>query len=268
MSLKKRIIPCLDVDGGNVVKGVRFQDLQIVGTPPEMARRYEEQGADEIVFLDISASHEARATVYDQVRETARSLFIPLTVGGGIRTAEDVRSALNAGADKVGINTAAVDHPEVVAESSRRFGAQCIVVAIDAKQVSGSGTEHPHGEPQWEVYTHGGRTPTGLDAVAWAIKVANLGAGEILLTSMDADGTKDGYDTALTAAVSGSVDVPVIASGGCGKVGHIVEALTHGQADAALAASIFHYGETTVAEVKVRLTESGVPVRPVKEVVH
>lgn len=263
MTLTKRIIPCLDVDGGQVVKGVRFQDLQQVGSPPELARRYEAQGADEIVFLDITASSDKRETVYEQIVETAETLFIPLTVGGGIRTVADVRRALNAGADKVGMNTAAVDDPDLVNESSRRFGAQCVVVAIDAKQVSGSGSDAPHGEMQWEVYTHGGRTPTGLDAVAWAQEVAKRGAGEILLTSMDRDGTKDGYDNALTRAISESVDIPVIASGGCGNVAHIVDALTEGKADAALAASIFHYGETTVAEVKARLAERGVPVRPV-----
>ncbi len=257
----KRIIPCLDVDGGEVVKGVRFKDLQGVGSPPELAMRYEKAGADEIVFLDITASSERRETVYDQVRETAENLFVPLTVGGGIRSVADVRSALNTGADKVGMNTAAVADPMLVQEASRAFGAQCIVVAIDAKQISGTGTEHPHGEAQWEVYTHGGRTPTGLDAVAWAQKVAELGAGEILLTSMDRDGTKDGYDNALTRAISETVSIPVIASGGCGSVEHILEALTTGNADAALAASIFHYGESTVDQVKRRLQEAGIPVR-------
>lgn len=262
MTLTKRIIPCLDVDGGQVVKGVQFKDLQAVGSPPEMARRYEAQGADEIVFLDITASSGKRDTVYAQVKETAESLFIPLTVGGGIRTVEDVRRALNAGADKVGTNTAAVHNPALVNESSKRFGAQCIVVAIDAKQVSGPGSDHHHGEQQWEVFTHGGRTPTGLDAVEWATDVANRGAGEILLTSMDRDGTKDGYDNALTRVISEAVDIPVIASGGCGTVEHIVSAFTEGKADAALAASIFHYAETTVGEVKAQLQARGVPVRP------
>jgi imidazole glycerol-phosphate synthase subunit HisF len=247
------------------VKGVRFKDLQAVGSPPVLARRYEAQGADEIVFLDITASSDARETVYHQIQETAESLFIPLTVGGGIRTVSDVRSALNAGADKVGMNTAAVDDPTLISDASKRFGAQCIVVAIDAKQVAGPGSEHPHSEQQWEVYTHGGRTPTGLDAVAWAQEVARRGAGEILLTSMDRDGTKDGYDNALTRAIADSVDIPVIASGGCGRVAHIVDAFTEGHADAALAASIFHYGETTVGAVKATLAEQGVPVRPLPD---
>jgi imidazole glycerol-phosphate synthase subunit HisF len=263
--LAKRIIPCLDVDAGEVVKGVRFKDLKGVGSPPELAARYEQEGADEIVFLDITASSDKRETVYDQVKKTAENLFIPLTVGGGIRTVDDVRRALNAGADKVGMNTAAVDRPQLIQEASEAFGAQCVVVAIDAKQVSGQGSENPHGEVQWEVYTHGGRTPTGIDAVEWATKVAELGAGEILLTSMDRDGTKDGYDTALTRTISQSVNIPVIASGGCGNLQHIVEALTDGGADAALAASIFHYRETTVAQVKKELQQAGVPVRPAQE---
>lgn len=260
--LAKRIIPCLDVDGGEVVKGIRFKGLQGVGSPPELARRYEAEGADEIVFLDITASSDDRETMYEQVQETAENLFVPLTVGGGIRNVKDVRRALNAGADKVGMNTAAVANPGLIREASEAFGAQCVVVAIDAKQVSGPGSENPHGEMQWEVYTHGGRTPTGKDAVAWAQKVARLGAGEILLTSMDRDGTKDGYDNPLTHAISTSVPIPVIASGGCGNVTHIVEAFTEGGADAALAASIFHYRETTVAQVKDRLHKAGIPVRP------
>lgn len=260
--LAKRIIPCLDVDGGEVVKGVRFQDLQGVGRPPDLARRYEAEGADEIVFLDITASSDRRATVYDQVRETAENLFVPLTVGGGIQQVADVRSALNAGADKVAMNTAALKRPALIEEAAEAFGRQCVVVAIDAKQVSGPGTDHPHGEVQWEAYTHGGRTPTGKDAVAWAQQAASVGAGEILLTSMDRDGTKDGYDTALTRAVSDHVGVPVVASGGCGNVQHIVDAFTDGHADAALAASIFHYREATVGHVKKRLNENGIIVRP------
>lgn len=265
MTLTKRIIPCLDVDGGRVVKGIQFQGLREVGSPPELAVQYEGQGADEIVFLDITASSEARETVYDQIQATAERLFVPLTVGGGIREVADVRRALNAGADKVAMNTSAVKTPGLVRDASKRFGAQCVVVAIDAKQVSGPGSEHPHGEQQWEVYTHGGRTPTGKDAVAWAQEVARLGAGEILLTSMDRDGTKDGYDNALVRAVADSVDIPVIASGGCGAVAHIVDAFTVGHADAALAASIFHYGEATVEEVKRALDARGVPVRPVTD---
>jgi imidazole glycerol-phosphate synthase subunit HisF len=262
LGLAKRIIPCLDVDGGQVVKGVRFQELKEVGSPPALATRYAEEGADEIVFLDITASSDARETVYEQVRQTAENLFVPLTVGGGIRTIDDVRRALNAGADKVAMNTAAVNEPDLIRRASRAFGAQCIVVAIDAKQVSGHGSEHPHGEPQWEVYTHGGRLHTGLDVITWAQEAAALGAGEILLTSMDRDGTKDGYDILLTRAVAENVSIPVIASGGCGSVGHIVEALSDGRADAALAASIFHYREATVQEVKARLMAQGIAVRP------
>ncbi len=252
MSLTKRIIPCLDVDVGRVVKGVQFQDLRDVGDPVELAMRYEAEGADEIVFLDISASNEGHETTLDVVRRTAENLFIPLTVGGGIRAPDDVRAALNAGADKVAMNTAALADPELIRVCSERFGAQCIVVAVDAKRNDeGAG---------WNVYTHGGRRDSGLDALAWCQEAARLGAGEILLTSMDADGTRDGYDLELTRAVAEAVSVPVVASGGCGSSMHMVEALVAG-ADAALAASIFHDRDATVAEVKGLLRDAGVAVR-------
>ncbi len=253
--LKKRIIPCLDVKEGRVVKGVKFLDLTDVGDPAELAVRYEEEGADEVVFLDISATRDARATTLDVVRRTAEQLFIPLTVGGGIRTVDDMHEALGAGADKVSLNSAAVANPHVLAEGAARFGAQCIVLAIDAKRVPGS-------KPgRWEVYTHGGSKPTGIDAIEWAVQGATLGAGEILLTSMDADGTKDGYDLELLAAVTSAVHVPVIASGGAGSAAHLADALEIGHADAALAASIFHYRETTVNEVKDLLRTRGIEVR-------
>jgi cyclase len=254
--LAKRIIPCLDVQGGRVVKGVHFVSLRDAGDPVEAAAEYDAQGADELVFLDITASHENRDILLDVVSRTAERCFMPLTVGGGVRTVSDIRRLLAAGADKVSINTAAVLGPEVIRESSRRFGVQCIVVAVDAKARSDGG---------WEVYTHGGRRPTGLDAVAWAGRAAELGAGEILLTSMDADGTRDGYDIALTRAVSRAVSVPVIASGGAGTLEHLREALVEGEADAALAASIFHYRQHTVAEAKAYLLERGVCVRPSPE---
>ncbi|MCB1077166.1 MAG: imidazole glycerol phosphate synthase subunit HisF [Verrucomicrobiae bacterium] len=252
--LTKRIIPCLDVTDGRVVKGTNFVDLRDAGDPVECAVAYNDQGADELVFLDITASSDGRKTMVDVVRRTAERCFMPVTVGGGIRTVEDMREMLLAGADKVGINTAAVNHPELVAAGAEAFGSQCIVVAIDAKRkADGTG---------WEVYTHGGRTPTGLDAVEWAKKVEALGAGEILLTSMDADGTKDGYDIGLTSAVSSAVRIPVIASGGAGKLDHLVEVLDAGKADAVLAASIFHFGEFTVGDVKDYLASHDIPVRP------
>lgn len=250
--LSKRIIPCLDVDAGRVVKGVRFVDIRDVGDPVGLARRYEAEGADEIVFLDITASHEGRDTTLDMVQRTAESLFIPLTVGGGIRSAEDMRAALHAGADKVAVNTAALNDPAMITECSRRFGAQCVVVAVDAKQVAPG---------QWSVFTHGGRKDTGIDALAWCREAAARGAGEILLTSMDADGTRDGYDTELLRAVSSAINIPVIASGGCGSAQHMVDALAAG-ADAALAASIFHDQDHAVQEVKTMLAEAGIPVRP------
>ncbi len=249
--LAKRIIPCLDVKEGRVVKGVNFVDLRDAGDPVENARFYDQELADELVFLDITASHEKRNIMIDVVERTAEEVFMPLTVGGGIRNIDDIRSLLIAGADKISINTAAVNNPYLVAESSRAFGSQCIVVAIDAKRKQGS----------WEVYVHGGRTPTGIDAVEWAMRVEGLGAGEILLTSMDRDGTKDGYDIELTRTISETVSVPVIASGGAGNPQHLYEGLVDGKADAALAASIFHYKEYSIMEVKEYLQSRDVPVR-------
>jgi cyclase len=253
--LAKRIIPCLDVKDGRVVKGVRFVDLRDAGDPVEIARRYDREEADELVFLDITASHEKRDILIDVVRKTAEQVFMPLTVGGGIRTIEDIRSLLLAGADKVSINTAAVADPDFVRRAAERFGSQCTVVAIDARAVPGRAGE-------WEVYTHGGRTPTGLDAVAWARRMDACGSGEILLTSMDRDGTRDGYDIPLTRAIADAVCIPVIASGGVGSLAHLLEGVTAGGADAVLAASIFHYGEHTVGEAKEYLRRRGVPVRP------
>ncbi len=253
--LAKRIIPCLDVDKGRVVKGVRFVDIVDAGDPVEVARAYDEQGADELVFLDITASHERRDTMVHVVEEVASQVFIPLTVGGGVRELEDIRRMLNAGADKVAINTAAINNPEFVRQAAERFGSQCIVVAIDAKQVENGG------KPRWEIYTHGGRNPTGIDAVEWARRMVHLGAGEILLTSMDRDGTKDGYDLPLTRAVSEAVTIPVIASGGVGTLRHLADGIADGKADAVLAASIFHYGEYTVGEAKRYLAERGIEVR-------
>lgn len=256
MSLAKRIIPCLDVDSGRVVKGVQFVDIRDAGDPVEVAKRYNEQGADEITFLDITATHEGRETTVHTVERIASEVFIPLTVGGGIRTVDDIRTMLNAGADKVGINSAAVFNPEFVKEASERFGAQCIVVAIDAKKVSAEGEVN-----RWEIFTHGGRKPTGIDAVEWAIKMADYGAGEILLTSMDQDGTKDGFDLLLTRAISDAVPIPVIASGGVGNLQHLVDGVNQGGADAVLAASIFHFGEYSVPEAKSFMEEAGVEVR-------
>ncbi len=256
MSLAKRIIPCLDVDNGRVVKGVRFVEIRDAGDPVEVARRYDQAGADEITFLDITASHEDRDTIVHVVEQVASEVFIPLTVGGGIREIDDIRRMLNAGADKVAINTAAVFNPEFVKEAANRVGSQCIVVAIDAKQVNGEGKP-----PKWEIFTHGGRRPTGIDAVAWAARMAEYGAGEILLTSMDRDGTKSGFDLALTRAVVDAVPVPVIASGGVGNLQHLVEGVREGGADAVLAASIFHFAEYTIADAKEFLAQHQVEVR-------
>ena len=255
MGLAKRIIPCLDVDAGRVVKGVNFVDIRDAGDPVEVARRYDAQGADEITFLDITASSDARDTMVHVVEAVAAEVFIPLTVGGGIRTLADIRRMLNAGADKVSINTAAVKRPEFVAEAAEKFGAQCIVVAIDAKQVA------CEPEPRWEIFIHGGRTPTGLDAIQWAKKMVSLGAGELLLTSMDRDGTKNGFDLALTRAISDAVAVPVIASGGVGELQHLVDGVKQGGADAVLAASIFHFGQHTIAEAKAHMAAQQVEVR-------
>ena len=252
MGLAKRIIPCLDVDNGRVVKGVRFVEIRDAGDPVEIARRYDEQGADEITFLDITASSDNRETMVHVVEAMASRVFIPLTVGGGIRKVEDVRRMLNAGADKVAINTAAVSRPEFVREASDHFGSQCIVVAIDAKQA---------GPDKWEVFTHGGRKATGLDAVAWARKMTEYGAGEILLTSMDRDGTKDGFDLNLTRAVCDAVSIPVIASGGVGNLDHLVDGIRLGHADAVLEASIFNFGEYTVGQAKQRMAAAGIEVR-------
>ena len=256
--LTKRIIPCLDVTDGRVVKGTNFVNLRDAGDPVDCAVEYNNQGADELVFLDITATAHERKTMVDVVRETAERCFMPVTVGGGIRTVEDMRTMLLAGADKVGVNSAAVKNPDLVSAGADAFGRQCIVVAIDAKRrTDGEG---------WEVYTHGGRTPTGIDAVEWAADVERRGAGEILLTSMDADGTKDGYDCELTAAISEAAAIPVIASGGAGNLDHLVEVLDRGKADAVLAASIFHFGEFTVGEAKAYLEANGVPVRPLVEI--
>ncbi len=250
--LSKRIIPCLDVKDGRVVKGVNFVNLRDAGDPVEIAKKYSDEGADEVCFLDITASHEERNTMIDVVERTAGQVFVPLTVGGGVRTLEDVRALLLAGADKVSINTAAVNNPEFVAEAAQRFGSQCIVVAIDARNT---------GEGKWEVYTHGGRNPTGIDAVEWAKKMEANGAGEILLTSMDKDGTKSGYDLELTRVISRSLSIPIIASGGAGTLEHLADGVKDGEADAVLVASIFHYGEHTIGEAKEHMKERGISVR-------
>ncbi len=266
MGLAKRIIPCLDVDHGRVVKGVKFVEIRDAGDPVEIARRYDEQGADELTFLDITASSDDRQTMVHVVEQVAAEVFIPLTVGGGIRTLDDVRRMLNAGADKVSINTAAIARPEFVREAAERFGNQCIVVAIDAKSVS----PRPAGEgpgvraepsPRWEIFTHGGRRPTGIDAVEWAQRMTEYGAGEILLTSMDRDGTKRGFDLALTRAISEAVSVPVIASGGVGTLDHLADGILLGKADAVLAASIFHFAEYTIVQAKQHMQARGIEVR-------
>jgi cyclase len=255
--LAKRVIPCLDVHGGRVVKGVQFIDLVDAGDPVELAAFYDREGADEVVFLDITASHEGRETMLEVARATAESVFIPLTVGGGARGIDDVRRLLRAGADKVSINSAAVERPAVISEGAEEFGVQCIVVAIDARRVPGG-----RGDPaRWEVFTHGGRRATGLDAVEWAARAQALGAGEILLTSMDRDGTQDGYDLELLSAVNEAISVPLIASGGAGELAHFSEAVLAGGADAVLAASLFHFGRLRVAEVKAAMGDAGIPVR-------
>ncbi|MBD9359114.1 imidazole glycerol phosphate synthase subunit HisF [Methylomonas fluvii] len=256
MSLAKRIIPCLDVDNGRVVKGVKFVDIRDAGDPVEIARRYDREGADEITFLDITATHDNRDTIVHVVEQVASEVFIPLTVGGGIRVLEDIRRMLNAGADKVGINSAAVFRPEFVKEAAEKFGSQCIVVAIDAKKVSQEGEES-----RWEIFTHGGRKPTGINAVEWAVRMKDYGAGEILLTSMDRDGTKSGFDLALTRAISEAVSIPVIASGGVGNLDHLADGITQGKADAVLAASIFHFAEYTIEQAKKHMQARGIEVR-------
>lgn len=256
MALAKRIIPCLDCDKGRVVKGVKFLDIRDAGDPVEIAKRYSDAGADEITFLDITASHEGRETTVHTVEAIAGQVFIPLTVGGGIRTLEDIRTMLNAGADKVAINTAAVTNPELVREAAARFGSQCIVVAMDAKKVSAQGEVN-----RWEIFTHGGRNPTGIDAIEWAQRMVAYGAGEILLTSMDKDGTKSGFDLALNRAISNAVSVPIIASGGVGNLQDLVDGVLEGHADAVLAASIFHFGEYTIEEAKHYMASKGITMR-------
>ncbi len=262
--LLKRIIPCLDVDKGRVVKGTNFVDIRDAGDPVELASQYDREGADEVVFLDITASHEKRDTIVELARHCAEELFIPFTIGGGIRGEEDVRQLLGAGADKVSLNSAAIRDPSLVTTCARRFGSQCVVIAIDAKRVEASEgrvTPDQSSPPHWEAYLNGGRVPTGLDAVEWAARAVDLGAGEILLTSMDRDGTKDGYDLELTRAVAEVVNVPVIASGGAGTLDHLVEVIREGMADAVLAASIFHYGEFTIRQAKEHMAARGIPVR-------
>ena len=256
MSLAKRIIPCLDVDNGRVVKGVKFVDIRDAGDPVEVARRYDREGADEITFLDITATHDDRDTIVHVVEQVASEVFIPLTVGGGIRTLDDIRRMLNAGADKVGINSAAVNNPEFVREAAQRFGSQCIVVAIDAKKVS-----QPDESARWEIFTHGGRKPTGIDAIEWAKRMVGYGAGEILLTSMDRDGTREGFDLPLTRAISEAVTVPVIASGGVGNLDHLADGVIEGKADAVLAASIFHFAEYTIQQAKEHMASRGIEMR-------
>lgn len=259
--LAKRIIPCLDVDNGRVVKGVQFVDIKDAGDPVEVAKRYNEQGADEITFLDITATHHGRDTTYHTVERMAQSVFVPLTVGGGVRKVTDIRSLLNAGADKVAINSAAVFTPEFVGEASQKFGAQCIVVAIDAKRVADTVDENGTSQPRWEIFTHGGRKPTGINAVDWAVKMAGLGAGELLVTSMDGDGTKKGYDIALMQAITSRVNIPVIASGGVGNLEHLADGVLKGGADAVLAASIFHFGEYTIPDAKAYMASQGIEMR-------
>jgi cyclase len=256
MGLAKRIIPCLDVDKGRVVKGVKFESIRDAGDPVEIAKRYNDEGADEITFLDITASHEGRDTTLHTVEKMASQVFIPLTVGGGVRTLQDIRNLLNAGADKVSINSAAVNNPEFVREAADRFGSQCIVVAIDAKKVSAESEPN-----RWEIFTHGGRKPTGIDAIQWAKRMTDYGAGEILLTSMDKDGTKNGFDIAVTRAIADAVPVPVIASGGVGTLQHLVNGVLQGGADAVLAASIFHFGEYTIREAKEYMIAAGIEMR-------
>lgn len=254
--LAKRIIPCLDVDNGRVVKGVKFLDIKDAGDPVEIAQRYNEQGADEITFLDITATHHGRDTTYQTVERMAKTVFVPLTVGGGVRKIEDIRQLLNAGADKVAINSAAIYNPDFVAEAAARFGNQCIVVAIDAKQ-----TAPTHQPPHWEIFTHGGRKPTGINAIQWAKKMAELGAGELLITSMDADGTKAGYDLDLMKQITNQINIPVIASGGVGNLQHLADGILKGGADAVLAASIFHFGEYEIHQAKQYLAQQGIPMR-------
>lgn len=256
MTLASRVIPCLDIDAGRVVKGVRFVDIRDAGDPVEIARRYDRAGADEITFLDITASHEERDTLVHMVEAVASEVFIPLTVGGGIRSVADVRHMLNAGADKVSINTAAIHNPELVTEAAERFGSQCIVVAVDAKCTGGTAEA-----PRWEIFTHGGRRPTGIDALEWAERMAGAGAGELLVTSMDRDGTRIGFDNALNRAISRRAGVPLIASGGVGNLQHLADGILEGEADAVLAASIFHFGEHTIAEAKAHMASAGIEVR-------
>lgn len=259
--LTKRIIPCFDVDNGRVVKGVSFVELRDAGDPVELAALYDRGGADELVFLDITASSDGRESVYDMIARTADQVFIPLTVGGGIRTTQDMRTMLEVGADKVSVNTAAVERPELISEGAYRFGSQCIVTAVDAKRVPGTNPA----SPRWEVFVHGGRTPTGRDAIEWAREAVQRGSGELLVTSMDSDGHQRGYDLALLRAIADAVDVPVIASGGAGTAEHLYDALTEGASDAVLAASIFHFGTYTIASIKEYLAERGIPVRPVRD---
>ncbi|MEE4203661.1 MAG: imidazole glycerol phosphate synthase subunit HisF [Halieaceae bacterium] len=256
MGLAKRIIPCLDVDQGRVVKGVNFVGIRDAGDPVEISRRYNDQGADELTFLDITASHEERETTVHTVEAIAREVFIPLTVGGGIRSLDDIRTMLNAGADKVSINTAAIHNPQLVADAAARFGSQCIVVAIDVKRVSAAGEP-----PRYELFTHGGRKPTGIEAVAWAKRMSDLGAGELLLTSMDRDGTRDGFELTITRAITDAVDIPVIASGGVGNLEHLADGILKGGADAVLAASIFHFGEYSIHDAKDYMASRGIEVR-------
>jgi imidazole glycerol-phosphate synthase subunit HisF len=259
--LLKRIIPCLDVHNGRVVKGTNFVDIRDAGDPVELAAHYDHEGADELVFLDITASHENRDTIVELARRCAEEVFIPFTIGGGIRSEDDVRALLGAGADKVSLNSAAIATPELITACARRFGSQCVVLAVDAKRISANGNGEPDAEPRWEAYVNGGRIPTGLDAVEWVQRAVALGAGEILLTSMDRDGTKDGYDLELNRTVAEAVNVPIIASGGAGTLDHLAEVIDKGKADAVLAASIFHYSEYSIREAKEYLAARGIPVR-------